>query len=95
MRLCQGTIQALALLRDAVLIWAANILTFALWYWSLDAGGPAQRHPGRHASTDFAFSQQQQDDDGLVEGWSPGFLDYLGLPRCLGSSALRVIRRRG
>ncbi len=22
---------------------------------------------------------EQQDDDGLVEGWSPGFLDYLFL----------------
>ncbi len=76
-RLGQGTTQALELLRDAVLIWAANIVTFALWYWVLDAGGPAKRHPGRHASTDFAFPQQQQDDDGLVEGWSPTFLDYL------------------
>ncbi len=74
LRLGQGTTQALALLRDAVLIWAANILTFALWYWTLDAGGPAKRHPGKHASTDFAFPQQQQDDDGVVEGWSPGFL---------------------
>ncbi len=77
LRLEQGTTQALALLRDAVLIWAANILTFALWYWTLDAGGPAKRHPGKHASTDFAFPQQQQDDDGVVEGWSPGFLDSL------------------
>lgn len=76
-RLGQGTTQAFALLRDAVLIWAANILTFALWYWTLDAGGPARCHPGKHASTDFAFPPQQQDDDGLVEGWSPGFLDYL------------------
>ncbi len=67
------------LLRDAALIWIANIGTFALWYWTIDGGGPAQRHPGRHASTDFAFPQQQQDDDGLVEGWSPGFIDYLFL----------------
>ncbi len=56
---------------------ATPILTFALWYRTLDAGGPAKRHPGKHASTDFAFPQQQQDDDGLVEGWSPTFLDYL------------------
>ena len=76
-RLALGQTQALALLRDAALIWGANILTFALWYWSLDGGGPARRHPGRHASTDFAFPQQQQADDGAVEGWPPGFLDYL------------------
>lgn len=57
----------------------ANVLTFALWYWDIDGGGPAHRHPGRHASSDFAFPQQQLDDDGLVEGWSPGFIDYLFL----------------
>ncbi len=76
-RLAQGETQALALLRDAALIWGANILTFALWYWSVDGGGPARRHPGRHASVDFAFPQQQQAEDALVEGWSPGFVDYL------------------
>lgn len=78
-RLTQGRTQALELLRDAALIWLANILTFAAWYWELDGGGPAARHPGRHSSPDFAFPQQQQDDDGLVEGWSPGFIDYLFL----------------
>lgn len=69
----------LDLLRYAALIWVANIGTFALWYWEIDGGGPALRHPGRHASTDFAFPQQQLDDDGIVEGWSPGFIDYLFL----------------
>lgn len=79
-RLTQGTTQALELLRDAALIWVANIVTFALWYWNMDGGGPAKRHPGKHASTDFAFpQQQQQDEDGVVEGWSPTFLDYLFL----------------
>ncbi len=78
-RLATGKTQALALLGDATLVWGLNIVVFALWYWNLDAGGPAKRHPGKHASTDFAFPQQQQDDDGLVEGWSPGFTDYLFL----------------
>ncbi len=78
-RLAQGKTQALDLLRDAALIWVANILTFALWYWNMDGGGPAKRHPGRYASTDFAFPQMQLDDDGIVEGWSPTFLDYLFL----------------
>lgn len=78
-RLSTGETQSLALLRDASLIWGVNIVVFALWYWNLDAGGPAKRHPGKHASSDFAFPQQQQDDDGLVEGWSPGFTDYLFL----------------
>ncbi|MGN6362122.1 MAG: DUF1345 domain-containing protein [Thermomicrobiales bacterium] len=74
-----GKIKPLLLLSYASLIWIANIVTFAIWYWSVDGGGPAHRHPGRHASTDFSFPQQQQDDDGIVEGWSPGFIDYLFL----------------
>lgn len=78
-RLTQGGVVAVALLRDAALIWVANIICFALWYWEIDGGGPAQRHPGHHSSADFAFPQQQQADDGLVEGWSPGFIDYLFL----------------
>jgi len=78
-RLGEGIEQALPLLRDAALVWGANGVAFALQYWNLDAGGPAQRHPGNHASQDFSFPQQQQADDGLVEGWSPDFLDYLFL----------------
>jgi len=78
-RLSTGETQSLALLRDASLIWGVNIVVLAVWYWNLDAGGPAKRHPGKHASSDFAFPQQQQDDDGEVEGWSPGFTDYLFL----------------
>jgi uncharacterized membrane protein len=78
-QLTHGQAQGVNLLRDAAIIWVANVVTFALWYWTIDAGGPARRHPGRHASTDFAFPQQQLDDDGIVEGWSPGFLDYLFL----------------
>ncbi len=74
-----GRIPALDLLLDATLIWWANIVAFALWYWEIDAGGPAQRHPGRHCSADFLFPQQQHDDHGVVEGWSPTFLDYFFL----------------
>src|SRR6476661_7160190 len=31
---------ALVLLRDASLLWIVNILTFSLWYWEIDGGGP-------------------------------------------------------
>ena len=41
-RLTEGKTQSLELLRDAALIWVANIVTFALWYWSIDGGGPAK-----------------------------------------------------
>lgn len=78
-RLSTGQTEALPLLGNAALVWGANILVFALWYWNLDAGGPAHRTIGQHASQDFAFPQQQQEDDGEVQGWSPGFFDYFFL----------------
>lgn len=72
-----GQIPAPTLLLDAALIWVANVLTFTLWYWEVDGGGPAERHRHRHTSTDFVFPQMAAT--GVVEGWSPGFLDYLFL----------------
>jgi hypothetical protein len=66
------------LLRDAALLWLSNVLTFALWYWETDAGGPTRRHAALKGSTDFAFPQA------VVPGvsttvWIPEFLDYLFL----------------
>src|SRR5690349_8278430 len=52
---------ALGLLRDAALIWIVNILTFALWYWELDGGGPGRRHREGYHSTDFVFPQLTLD----------------------------------
>ena len=72
----------LELLRDALLLWACNIVTFALWYWEVDGGGPLQRLlRGSPPSTDFAFPPQQQ---AAVSGkqdlnWSPQLVDYLFL----------------
>ena len=66
-----------ALLRDAALIWVANVLTFALWYWELDGGGPGRRHREGYRSRDFVFPQltlHQPDPS-----WCPYFVDYLFL----------------
>jgi uncharacterized membrane protein len=62
-------------LRDAGLIWFANTVTFAVWYWEIDEGGPGKRHSDAHNSEDFQFPQ---DQDG-ASGWSPDFVDYLFL----------------
>ncbi len=67
------------LLQGAALIWVVNVLTFAVWYWEIDGGGPGQRHRDRHASTDFLFPQLAAPDSAIRQGWSPGFLDYLFL----------------
>lgn len=62
-------------LRDAGLIWLANMVTFAVWYWEIDDGGPGKRRSDAHGSEDFQFPQ---DQDGS-SGWSPDFADYLFL----------------
>lgn len=64
------------LLRDAALIWVINVVTFALWYWEIDGGGPLMRKMRPHAAKDFLFPQQAI---GESEKWRPRFLDYLFL----------------
>ncbi len=73
-----GGTSAPALLRDAALLWVINVATFAVWYWEIDGGGPAQRRRERHVSQDFFFPQMNFDDK-TAHAWSPGFLDYLFL----------------
>jgi hypothetical protein len=64
----------IALLRTATLLWAANVLVFALWYWEIDGGGPRARHLNEYKAADFMFPQQT---DGNPERWVPHFFDYL------------------
>src|SRR5438874_10314004 len=42
-RMVSRTEQPIELLRAAGLLWISNVLIFALWYWRLDGGVPAQR----------------------------------------------------
>ena len=47
---------------SGIAIWLTNVLIFALWYWQLDRGGPANRarHPDpttREGRPDFVFSE--------------------------------------
>jgi uncharacterized membrane protein len=73
-----GRMSAPALLQDAALLWVINMATFAVWYWEIDGGGPAQRRREGHVSEDFLFPQMNFDDK-AARAWSPGFLDYLFL----------------
>ena len=68
-----------SVLVDAALIWMSNVVTFAVWYWEIDGGGPAERRTDLHASEDFVFPQMAQQDGKRATGWSAGFLDYLFL----------------
>jgi hypothetical protein len=69
---------ALALLRDAALIWLVNILTFSLWYWELDGGGPGQRHHVGYHNADFGFPQAASMTSANAP-WLPHYIDYLFL----------------
>ena len=71
------------MLRSAGALWAANVLTFALWYWRLDAGGPNGRD-GRVGHDAGAFLFPQMTSPALARppggpAWSPQFVDYLFL----------------
>ncbi len=76
--LLSGGTPAPALLRDAALLWVINVVTFAVWYWEIDDGGPARRHRKAHASRDFLFPQTSLGSK-AAQDWSPGFVDYLFL----------------
>jgi hypothetical protein len=75
-RLPGGKVTPLHLLRDGALIWGANVLLFALWYWELDCGGPHTRHTRGYEATDLLFPQLTMGDAAPPE-WKPQFLDYL------------------
>ena len=74
----------ITMLRSAVALWVSNVMTFALWYWRLDAGGPNGRD-GRLGHDCGAFLFPQMTNPDLARGtdggppWSPQFVDYLFL----------------
>lgn len=65
------------LLLDALNIWVTNVIAFALWYWSIDRGGPAARGIVPVEVDDFLFPQMAQGQP--QTDWSPGFVDYFYL----------------
>ena len=77
------TLSPTVLLRSSAILWSSNILIFACWYWRLDAGGPnARERRAFHGEGAFLFPQMTLDPgdpDSPVNGWSPGFVDYLFL----------------
>jgi hypothetical protein len=57
-------------------VWLGNNVAFALLYWNLDRGGPAERVHGTTRYPDFVFPQMT-DDSLAGPGWRPRFIDYL------------------
>jgi len=66
------------LLAAGGMVWATNVIAFALWYWDLDRGGAASRahHPDRNPA--FVFPEMQHTDY-VPAAWVPRFVDYLSL----------------
>jgi hypothetical protein len=66
------------LLAAGGVVWATNVITFALWYWDLDRGGAASRahHPDRNPA--FVFPEMQHSSY-VPANWVPRFVDYLSL----------------
>ena len=73
------TLAGYTLLESGGLLWAANVLVFALWYWETDGNGPPMRLENCYAAADFQFTQQI---GGNPTNWAPGFVDYLFLAFC-------------
>lgn len=65
-----------ALIGSGMVLWATNVLLFAVWYWQLDRGGPLARAHGENDIPDFLFVQMSQPDYAPA-GWEPGVIDYL------------------
>jgi uncharacterized membrane protein len=59
-------------------IWLTNVIVFALWYWQLDRGGPADRAHGTRVHPDFLFTQMSVPEL-CPPDWEAGFADYLYL----------------
>jgi hypothetical protein len=66
------------LLAAGGVVWATNVIAFALWYWDLDRGGAAARahHPDRNPA--FVFPEMQNSEY-VPANWVPRFVDYLSL----------------
>lgn len=72
-----------SLLQGAAIIWIVNVLTFAVWYYEIDGGGPLARRRQGGAPSDFLFPQYTiqvgEAPVGSPAAWRPEFIDYLFL----------------
>jgi len=73
-----------SLILAGIAIWLTNVLIFALWYWQLDRGGPANRARHPDPSTpegrpDFVFTEMDGGLPYTPKSWTPGFVDYLSI----------------
>ncbi len=63
------------LLVKALAVWFANVVTFGLWLWEIDGGGPVRRSGGR-TMIELQFPQDENPQL-AAPGWHPRLLDYV------------------
>ncbi len=71
-----------ALILSGIAIWLTNVLIFALWYWQIDRGGPANRirHPDPttlEGHPDFIFPEMDAGQPYNPRGWARAGLHRL------------------
>jgi uncharacterized membrane protein len=64
------------ILTSGAVVWLTNVIVFGLCFWTLDAGGPAQRASVGRENADFRFPQDE-NASGADGSWQPAFEDYL------------------
>lgn len=64
------------LLAKGLVVWLTNVITFGMWFWDIDQGGPSQRFQRKRPPPDFLFPQLS--DPGIAEPhWRPDLSDYM------------------
>jgi hypothetical protein len=64
------------LLLKASIVWGTNVITYGLWYWEFDRGGPVRRLRPDAPLPDFQFPQMENPQ--LAEpDWRPELVDYV------------------
>jgi hypothetical protein len=64
------------LLLKAVTVWGTNVVTFGLWYWAFDRGGPVRRLEPDAPQPDFQFPQMENPELAAPH-WQPELVDYM------------------
>jgi hypothetical protein len=64
------------LLLKSVTVWGSNVVTFGLWYWIVDGGGPVSRLDSTTSPNDFQFPQMENPDL-APKDWRPHLMDYV------------------
>jgi hypothetical protein len=64
------------LLLKAITVWGTNVVTFGLWYWAFDRGGPVRRLEPNPPQPDFQFPQMENPEFAAPD-WQPELVDYM------------------